>query len=125
VLVGSATRPEALRGAFDPELGLCRALPAPSLQRPDLLEAPPAPVQPRDCAEAVAVEEQSATVNQVIAALGAAVVERLLLGNCAWSGLYFDLDDGVLRCVAAEPRAVADLSGLRPDAVAPRARAAA
>ena len=54
ILLGNVTRPEGLRGAFMPQSGLCRALPAPSLQRPDLLEAPPAP-QPRlDCAEAVA-----------------------------------------------------------------------
>jgi PRTRC genetic system ThiF family protein len=125
VLLGSATRRELLRGAFDPESGLCRALPAPSLQRPDLLEAPPAPAPRLDCAEAVAAEEQSGTVNQVVAALGAAVAERLLGGTCGWSAVYFDVDDGLLRCVAAEPRAVAQVAGLRPDAVAPRARRAA
>jgi hypothetical protein len=95
-LLGNATGPEQLRGAFDPERGLCRALPAPALQRPDLLDAPPA--APRlDCAEAVAAEEQGATVNQAIAALAAGFVERLLLGTCGWMVAYVDLDDGVLR----------------------------
>jgi molybdopterin/thiamine biosynthesis adenylyltransferase len=62
VLVGNALRPEALRHAFDADAGVCRALPAPSLQRPDLLDAPPRPEPDRDCAEAVALEEQGATV---------------------------------------------------------------
>jgi PRTRC genetic system ThiF family protein len=125
VLLGSATRPEALRGAFDPELGLCRALPAPSLQRPDLLDAPP-PAPPRDCSEAVAAGEQSRTINQVMAALGAAFVERLLDGRLGWMAAYADVDDGLLRCVPAEPRNAAAAAGLRPQAVvaAPRRSAA-
>src|SRR5438309_1404504 len=67
ILLGNALRPDQLRGAFDPVAGVCRALPAPSLQRPDLLEAPPTRA-PRDavtCAVAVSVGEQSATINQV------------------------------------------------------------
>jgi hypothetical protein len=40
VLLGNAARPEALRGAFPPGEGCCRALPAPGLQRPDLLTSP-------------------------------------------------------------------------------------
>ena len=37
-------RAEALRGTFDRETGICRALPAPSIQAPELLEASTAPV---------------------------------------------------------------------------------
>jgi ThiF family len=58
VLLGNVTRPEGLRRAFDASLGRCRALPAPSLQRPDLLDAPPAPQGVPDCAESVAHGDQ-------------------------------------------------------------------
>jgi PRTRC genetic system ThiF family protein len=132
VLLGNATRAEQLRGAFDRGRGTCRALPAPGLQRPDLLQAPPLP-DPRssrppggapDCAEAVAADEQGGTINQVVAAVAAGFVERLLAGTCPWMGAYFDLDDGTLRSVSAEPGAVAALVGLHPNAVAPPVPAA-
>src|SRR5579859_2426050 len=60
VLVGNAARAEDLRGAFDPETHTCRALPAPSLQAPELLEAPLAalPVPDQDCAAAQAAGDQ-------------------------------------------------------------------
>lgn len=121
LLLGNAADPEALRGAFSPATGRCTALPAPHLQRPDLLVNPPEPA-PRpapDCAEAIIAGDQGPTVNQVVAALAAGYVEKLLAGTCGWMASYFDLDDGTLRCVAAEPRAVAALVGLHPNTVAP------
>ena len=121
ILLGNVARPEELRGAFVSQTGLCRALPAPSLQRPDLLEAPPEP-QPRlDCAEAVAQGDQGPTINQVVAAIAASYIEKLLAGTCTWMASYFDLDDGTLRCVAADPKTVAGMAGLHPNAVAPPA----
>jgi hypothetical protein len=119
VPLGNATRPEALRGAFVPAAGLCRALPAPILQRPDLLDAPPEPRPRLDCAEAVAAGDQGPTINQVAAAIAASYVEKLLEGACGWMASYFDLDDGTLRCVPAEPKTVASVVGLHPNAVAP------
>jgi len=113
-----------LRGAFPPAAGLCRALPAPSLQRPDLLEAPPEPRQLPDCAEAVAEGTQGPTINQVVAVIAASFVEKMLAGTCGWMASYFDLDDGSLRCVPAEPKTVATLVGLHVNAVAPPARSA-
>lgn len=124
VLLGNTTRPEALLGAFVPSIELCRALPAPSLQRPDLLDAPPAPRPMPDCAEAVAAGDQGPTVNQVAAALAASYVEKLLAGTCRWMATYFDMDDGTLACVPAEPKSVAAIAGLHVNAVAPPARAA-
>ena len=124
VLLGNATRPEELRGAFLPAAGLCRALPAPSLQRPDLLEAQPEPRQLPDCAEAVAEGTQGPTINQVVAAIAASFVEKMLAGTCEWMASYLDLDDGTLRCVPAEPKTVATLVGLHVNAVAPPARSA-
>jgi PRTRC genetic system ThiF family protein len=124
VLLGNATRADELRGAFLPALGRCRALPAPSLQRPDLLDAPPAPRPAPDCAEAVAEGEQGGTINQAVAAVAAGYVEKLLAGTCGWMASYFDLDDGTLRCVPSDPKTVAALAGLHPNAVAPPARVA-
>lgn len=121
VLLGNALRPEALRGAFVPHLGVCRALPAPSLQRPDLLDAPPAPEPALDCAQAVAQAEQGGTINQVVAAVAASFIEKLLTDTCRWMAAYFDLDDGTLRCLPAEPGFVASLVGLRTNAVTQRA----
>lgn len=122
VLLGNATRSEDVRGTFDPSVRLCRALPAPSLQRPDLLDAPPEPQPPLDCAEAVARGDQGPTINQVVAAIAASYVEKLLDGTCAWMASYFDMDEGTLRCVPADPKTVAALVELHPNAVAPPAR---
>ena len=119
VLLGNVTRPEGLHGAFVPDLGLCRALPAPSLQRPDLLDTPPQPEPALDCAEAVARDHQGPTINQVVAAIAASFLDKLLTGTCAWMAVYVDLDDGTLRCVPPDPGIVAQLAGLHPNAVAP------
>lgn len=126
MLLGNALRTDQLRHAFDPASDLCYALPAPSFQRPDLLVAPPEPVahEPRDCARAVSDGEQGRTINQLMAALTAAYVERLLDGTCGWMATYVDLDDGFLRCVPAEPRAVASVVGVTPGALVVRRRAA-
>jgi PRTRC genetic system ThiF family protein len=121
VLLGNTPRSEALRRAFSPADGKCRALPAPSLQRPDLLESPPVARPEPDCAEAVAAAEQGATINQIVAAIAASFVEKLLVGTCGWMASYFDLDDGTLRCLAANPRLVATIAGLHVNAVAPPA----
>lgn len=124
VLLGNSTRPDGLRGAFLPALDVCRALPAPSLQRPDLLDAPPTPEPAPDCAEAVADGDQGPTINQIVAALAASFVEKLIAGTCRWMASYFDLDDGTLRCVPADPKVVASIAGLHPNAIAPPARPA-
>jgi PRTRC genetic system ThiF family protein len=92
VLLGNTLQAKELRNAFDPESDSCYALPAPSLQRPDLFDAPPQPVQDANCAVAVEAGEQSATINQTMAAIAAAYVERLLLGTCTWMATYADMD---------------------------------
>jgi PRTRC genetic system ThiF family protein len=122
ILIGNATRPEHLRCAFLPSMSRCRVLPAPSVQRPDLLDALPGPSPRPDCAEAVAVGDQGPTINQVVAAVVASYVEKLLTGTLDWMASYLDLDDGTLRCVPADPKVVADLVGLHVNAVAPPGR---
>jgi len=122
VLLGNAVRREDLRGAFLPHLGQCSALPAPSLRRPDLLNAPPEPAQsraPLDCAQAIAAGEQGPTINQAVAAVAASFVEKLLTGVCRWEAAYFDLDEGTLRALPPDPRTVAALAGLHLNAIAP------
>lgn len=126
VLLGSALRREDLRGEFVEADGRCRALPAPSLQRPDLLAAPPrpSPAPAPDCAEAIEAGEQGATINQVVAAVAASFVEKLLDGTCAWADAYFNLADGTLRCRPPDPRLVASLTGLHVNALVDRRRPA-
>jgi hypothetical protein len=122
VLLGNAVCSEQLRRAFDPTTGVCRALPAPSLQRPDLLERL---LHRRDqaittYAEAVSRGEQSATINQIMAALVASYVERLLERRCGWMATHVDLDNGTLQCVPADPKYVAWVAGLHVNALVAR-----
>ena len=113
VLLGNANHADHLRGAFDEREGVCRALPSPALQRPDLLDAPPTPTPALDCAQAVAADEQGKTINQVMAAIAASYVEKLLGGTCTSLASYVDTDDGILRTVLAEPKVVAQMVGIR------------
>ena len=73
-------------------------------------------------AQAVAEGNQGPTINQVVASVAASYVEKLLAGTCSWMASYFDLDDGTLRCVPADPKLVAETARLHRSAVAPPAR---
>ncbi len=123
--LGNALRPEGLRDAFDPETRTCRALPAPSVQAPELLEAPaaPLPAPEQDCAEAQATGDQEPFVNRTIAALGLTMVARLCQRKLTWRATYFDLEVGTLRYLHTGPHDVARLVGVRIDGVARRPRA--
>jgi len=127
IYLGNALRPDDLRGAFDPAARTCRALPAPSLQAPELLEAPsaPLPAPDQDCAEAQIAGNQEPFVNRAIAALGLAIVARLCQGRLTWRATFFDLDVGTLHYIHADPHDVASLTGLRTDSVLQRHRPAA
>ena len=113
-------RAEALRGTFDGETGICRALPAPSIQAPELLEAPTAPLPialDQDCAEAQIAGDQEPFVNRTIAALGLAMVARLCQRRLTWRATFFDLDAGTLHYIHADPHDIANLMGMRTDSV--------
>lgn len=127
ILLGNAVAREGLRGAFNRDRQECTALPAPSLQRPDLLTAPPLPeLRPgADCAERIHAGEQGRTINQVVASIAASFVEKLLDGTCAWLDAYFNLDDGSLVCRQADPRLVAGMVGCHPRTVLRARRSAA
>lgn len=107
VLLGNVLQAKEMRQSFNAETDECYALPAPSLQRPDLLNAPPLPVEDTNCAVAVERAEQSATINQTMAAIAAAYIERLLLGTCTWMATYADMENGMVQTVPADPQAVA------------------
>jgi len=64
---------------------------------------------------------QGPTINQVVASIAASFIERLVAGTCTWMAAYFDLDDGTLRCLPADPKLVAEIASLHPNAVAPPA----
>lgn len=118
VLIGNARSPDALQGAFDPEKGICYALPLPTVQRPELLMPNALEVslpnhEDPDCAEAVQLGGQSAVINQVMAALTLEVVRRLITGTCPWMALYADMQRGELRAVEATPANAARAFGLR------------
>lgn len=126
ILLGNALDPATLRGAFDREAGVCRALPAPSLQRPDLLLTPPEPPpgahEVGGCAEAVEVGLQGPTINAFVADLAADWIDRLLAGRCRWMADYFNNEDGTRTVIPADPARVARLVGLRESALAPALR---
>jgi hypothetical protein len=121
VLIRNALRPDELR---DPSIAICSALSAPSLQRPDSLEAPPAPAEPSGptCAQGVDRGDQSRTINQLMAAVVASYVESLLEGACSWMATYLDLDNGTLRSTPIDPRHVAPIVGLKPAFLVSRTR---
>lgn len=127
LLLGNALRTEDLRGAFDTETHTCRGLPAPSVQAPELLQAPlaPLPSPDEDCAAAQIAGDQEPFVNRAMAALGLAMVARLCERRLTWRATYLDLDVGTLRYIHADPHDVANLIGVRADRLLRRAPVAA
>jgi len=86
------------------------------VQLPSLLAPPTSPVDiPRDCADAVAAEEQSPVINQAMATLVLEFMHRLLTGKLSWMGAYLDLEAGTLQPVPAEPEVVARMLGVKVD----------
>lgn len=116
VLLGNVQNVESLEGGFDRQTHEVDFLPIPTLQLPSLL-APPAAKEAdtRDCAEAVATEEQSPVINQAMATLVLEFVHRLLNKRLTWMGAYIDLEAGTLQTVPAEPETVARMFGVKVD----------
>ena len=82
-----------------------RALPLPTIQKPELLNQAPTP---RSCAEVA--EEQGPTINLTMAAVVVEVVRRLIAGTCSWVQLYLDMEAGTLIPVFATPETIKSLS---------------
>ncbi len=123
IYLGNTQRADELRQAFDPETRTCWAVPAPSVQAPELLEAAtaPLPALDQDCAEAQIAGDQEPFVNRTIAALGLAMLARLCQRRLTWRATFFDLEVGTLHYTPADPHDVARLVGLRPDSLLRRA----
>ena len=103
VLIGNVMDADDLAGAFPAGLGYCRALPAPALQHPELLQArrprldqaelgvPAAETQAASCAVLAARGEQSLTVNTQVASLAFVMLYRLLITrNLDFFAAYFN-----------------------------------
>ena len=99
VIVGSATRAKRLEGVFTPSCKICKALPAPSLVAPDLLEAKPEEfsASKMSCAEIAVANAQSLAVNQMVASVATDYLLRLVGGGLKRFATYFDLSSGSMR----------------------------
>jgi PRTRC genetic system ThiF family protein len=107
VLLGSAVRREQMAGAFSG--GMCAALPAPSVQRPELLVATKDERAPRrmSCAELAAANLQSLNVNAAVATAAANMLTQLLLTrDLKFFATELNLKSGVARSTYATPEAV-------------------
>ncbi len=105
VLVGNVPDPSYWdEPAFVDET--CHLLPAPTLQRPDLLTTVPTTPPDLDCAAALDLSDQEPTINQVMASLVLQVVRRMVAGTCPFIGLYLDMEQGTVTPTYATPEAV-------------------
>ncbi len=116
VLIGNTAAPQLLSQSFDEERQEVDRLPIPTWQLPSLLvPVTKEPVPRRDCAEAVAADEQSPVINQAMATLVLQFVYRFLTKKLTWMGAYIDLEAGTLQPVPADPTHVARLCGVKVD----------
>jgi PRTRC genetic system ThiF family protein len=125
VLLGAAPSVEELAGAFSPP-SVCRTLPYPALQRPELLEALPEELTDTNlsCAEMAVLNAQSLMVNQAVAAVAADYLLRLLVtGDLRKFATYLDLAAGSARSLYTTPEAVAASCGKTPEVFAPPSKA--
>ena len=74
----------------------CHLLPAPTVQRPDLLTAVSTAPPDVDCAAALDLTDQDPTINQMMASLVLQVVRRMAAGTCPFMGLYLDMEQGTV-----------------------------
>lgn len=106
ILLGNAKTKAAVAGAFHSRSQTVTSLPSPALQLPALLSPSTDPSPRQDCAEAVADNAQSPTINQMMAALLVDFVYRLLTNRLTWMGVYVDQEAGTLQPVQATPELV-------------------
>jgi PRTRC genetic system ThiF family protein len=118
VLLGNARDRESLEESFVEKLREVYRLPIPTWQLPSLLAPPTTKKQDtRDCAEAVAADEQGPVINQAMAALVLEFMNRMLKGTLTWMGAYIDLEAGTLQTVPAEPETVARMFQVKVDSL--------
>lgn len=107
VLLGSTTKRLKPEQYFT-GTSICRALPAPSLQHPDLLQ--PEKIETKgdvSCPERVRLGEQGLNVNQRVAIEIAEMLSSMLLTrNLKRYAVYMDLESGTTRSAYITPTAV-------------------
>jgi hypothetical protein len=98
VILGSTTKPLKPEQYFT-GTSICRALPAPSLQHPDLLQ--PENIEAKSdasCPERVRIGEQGLSINQRVAIEMVEILSSLLLTrNLRRFAVYFELESGTTR----------------------------
>ena len=114
VLVGSARERRDLRYAFTIP-GLCTALPSPGWQRPELLETTPeeAAGDDLDCTALAIQHSQSLTVNQIMAAHLADVLNRLVSGELRTYAHHVNLNAGGVSSRFITPESIARVTRSR------------
>lgn len=107
VLLGSTTKRLKPHQYFT-GTSICRALPAPTLQHPDLLEPEKATVSSEgSCPERIRLGEQGLNVNQRAAIEMAEILSSMLLTRSLKRfAVYFDLESGSSRSTYCTPAAV-------------------
>jgi PRTRC genetic system ThiF family protein len=109
VLLGSAIAPEQMKNAF-PSPQICQALPAPSVQQPELLIPKPeeTSASKMSCAELTAANLQSLNINSRIAAEAADMLTRLLVTrNLKRFACELNLSAGSMKSTYVTPEEVA------------------
>ena len=84
----------------------CYLLPAPTVQRPDLLTTVPTTPPDVDCAAALDLTDQDPTINQMMASLVLQAVRRMVAGTCPFMGLYLDMEMGTVTPTYVTPDSV-------------------
>ena len=123
VLVGTDTKSCNLRGSV--QLGAVWRLPAPSLVAPDLLVVrhEELGIARLSCAELVAANLQSQTVNAWAATIAGDTLYRLLVSrDLARFGTWFDARSGNVRSTPTSPAGIARAARVRESTLHPRQR---
>lgn len=117
VVLGSASTLRSLESAFD-LASVCTATPSPGLLHPELLDDTPKPTKrppvdqkdtPQGCAQLALTHAQMPAVNQMTAAIGAAMLTKLLVTrDLKYWASYFDLSTGKQVSYASSPQAIED-----------------
>jgi PRTRC genetic system ThiF family protein len=120
VLVGTHNKTDELREAFSLS---CNALPSPVLQHPELLDPLPEEFNGASgrmsCAELVAANAQSMTINKLAASLAEDILIRLLTGKLTHFAVYADQESGTARARYTNPTEVAAVLGKTQDFFTP------
>lgn len=113
VLLGSTTKTLKPDQYFT-GTSICRALPAPSLQHPDLLQSEETEAKSEaSCPERVRLGEQGLNVNQRVAVEMAEMLSSMLLTRTLKRfAVYFDLESGTTRSTYCTPVVVSGVHGI-------------